>query len=312
MSTAVITGASTGIGLQTAIQLARRDEYAKIVFAVRSVEKTIRSIPSEVESKCVVLYCDLASLESVEQFVSNLKSRGVSSIDRLVLNAGINDYANKKSRNTVDGFDEIWQVNYLAHFYLACLVKPLLTDDSRIVCLSSVMHWFGNPKRFTELVNCSKDSLNLYHYYSDSKLAMAVLACELNRRFPNTLAIAANPGSVMSDIFRHWLVGFLGLIVKFLASLILLSTVDGARTSVMACTDKSITRFEYLSPYGQVKGWGRWVACLTDLIWFRINKDEQKMIGECASCVLDKTVGERLWTLSVEAIEKSRRIKISC
>lgn len=312
MSTAVITGASTGIGLQTAIQLARREEYAKIVFAVRSVEKTIRSIPPELESKCVVLYCDLASLESVELFVSNLQSRGVSSIDRLVLNAGINDYTNKKSRTTVDGFDEIWQVNYLAHFYLTCLVKPLLAVDSRIVCLSSVMHWFGNPKRFDELVNSSKDSLNLYHYYSDSKLAMAVLACELNRRLPKTVSIAANPGSVMSDIFRHWLIGLLGIIVKLLASFILLSTVDGARTSVMACSDKCLTKFEYLSPYGQVKGWGRWAACLSDLIWFRINKDQDKMIGECANCVSDKAVGETLWALSVQALEISRQIKISC
>ena len=302
---AIVTGASTGIGLQTALHLATRDEYSKIVLAVRSVEKTIRSIPVQLQAKTVVMYVDLASLDSVEQFVSNLAAKNITSVDRLVLNAGINDYTNKDKHKTIDGVDEIWQVNFLAHFYMACLLRPLLAKNARIVCLSSVMHWFGNASRFVDLVNEPTSKRANVHYYSDSKLAMAVLASELNRRYPETLSLAVNPGSVASDIFRHWLVGFIGFILKILATVLLLSTSDGARTSVMACTDESLHKFEYLSPYGQVKGWGWIVACLTDLYWFRIAKEPSRMIGECAFVVTEKITGQMLWSLAIEALGRT-------
>lgn len=302
---AIVTGASTGIGLQTALQLATRDEYSKIVFAVRSVEKTIRSIPVQLKAKTVVMYVDLASLDSVEQFVSNLVAKNITSVDRLVLNAGINDYADKNKTKTVDGIDEIWQVNFLAHFYITCLLRPLLANNARIICLSSVMHWFGNASRFIDLVNEPSSKRANVHYYSDSKLAMAVFASELNRRYPETLSLAVNPGSVASDIFRHWIVGILGFLLQICMSLLFLSTADGARTSVMACTDESLTKFEYLSPYGQVKGWGWLVACITDLYWFCLAKNPSRMIGECAFEVSQKATGQMLWSLAIEALGRT-------
>lgn len=303
---AIVTGASTGIGLQTALQLATRDEYEKIVLAVRSPDKTLRSIPAQLEGKTAVLFLDLASLDSVEQFVSNLALKGVSRIDRLVLNAGINDYTVKGRKKTVDGLDEIWQVNFLSHFYLCQLLKPLLAPGTRIVCLSSVMHWFGDVERFVDLVKEPANPRANVYSYADSKLAMAILAAELNRKNPEILAVAANPGSVASDIFRTWFVGVVGLILKFIAQLVLLTTADGATTSVFACTEESaLKKFEYLSPYGQVKGWGWIVACLSDLYWFRVARNPKEIIGECASVVTEKKNGELLWTLAVEALSKT-------
>jgi NAD(P)-dependent dehydrogenase (short-subunit alcohol dehydrogenase family) len=303
---AIVTGASTGIGLQTALQLATRDDYRAIVFAVRSPEKCLRSIPEQLESKAIVLYLDLASLESVEQFVSNLALKDISTVDRLVLNAGVNDYTDKKNHKTADGFDEIWQVNFLSQFYLTCLLRPLFAKDARIICLSSVMHWFGNANRFMDLVRDPSSPRANVHYYADSKLAMAVFASELNRRFPESLALAVNPGSVASDIFRHWLVGILGFILRLLAQLILLTTADGARTSVFACTDENhLKKFEYISPYGQIKGWGWVPACMTDLYWFRVTRESPMMVGECATIVTDKTTGKLLWSLAIEALGKT-------
>jgi hypothetical protein len=167
------------------------------------------------------------------------------------------------------------------------------------------MHWFGNMSRFIDLVNEPSSKRANVHYYSDSKLAMAVFALELNRRYPETLSLAVNPGSVASDIFRHWIVGILGFFLRICISLLFLSTADGARTSVMACTDESLTKFEYLSPYGQVKGWGWLVACVTDLYWFRLAKNPSRMIGECALEVSQKATGQMLWSLAIEALGRT-------
>ena len=152
---------------------------------------------------------DLASLASVQKFVERLKkiypvnksSTGASGsgggIDILVLNAGLNTRG-----TTNDGFDVRWQVNYLGHWLLASEIMPLLqvargpgNDGARIVCLSSVMHHFAVPSHFA--VHCKPIVPQLSYgatgavitaavaksCYADSKLAMNLLSCELQRRF---------------------------------------------------------------------------------------------------------------------------------
>jgi len=152
---------------------------------------------------------DLASLASVQKFVERLKkiypvnksSTGASGsgggIDILVLNAGLNTRGTTK-----DGFDVRWQVNYLGHWLLASEIMPLLqvargpgNDGARIVCLSSVMHHFAVPSHFA--VHCKPTMPQLpleatrvavaaaaaKSCYADSKLAMNLLSCELQRRF---------------------------------------------------------------------------------------------------------------------------------
>lgn len=304
--TAIVTGASSGVGLQTAIQLARRGEYKKVIFAVRNIDKALKVIPMDISEKVLILQLDLSSLESVELFIDHLKDKSVVSVDRLVLNAGINDYTFKGRTKTVDGFDEIWQVNYLSHFYLAMLLQPLMGMDSRIVCLSSVMHWFGEPSRFAEMVRPSSAGIK---YYSDSKLAMGMLAHELDRRRgkQNVLAITVNPGSVASDIFRTWFVGLIGRILQWIFRIVLLTTADGAKTSVYACTSTDIGHCEYLSPYGQVKGKGWVFACLSDMYWCRVASKEPAMIGECSRDAKSKRNGNFLWLLSLEALAMSGR-----
>ena len=297
--TAVVTGASAGIGLQTALQLCAREDYQTVVFAVRNREKALSAIPPEALSKAVVMVVDLAQLSSVEKFAEELKK--MAPIDRLVLNAGIAEYTNRAAPITVDGMDEIWQVNFVSHFYLTLLARPLLAPGARIVCLSSFMHWFGNASRFVDLVRKPSNPRAYMSYYADSKLAMAVFASELNRRNFG-LAVAVNPGAVFSDIFRSWFFGLIGTIMRFLFNLLFLTTRDGARTSVLACTSGKMSGFTYLSPYGQVKGWGWLVACITDCYWFRIASREEQMVGQCSSAVDRKATGTMLWTLALEAI----------
>ena len=168
------------------------------------------SVPGEDwSSRCVLRYeaLDLASLASVRTFVDRLKilypvktsgpGGGVGGIDILVLNAGLNTRG-----TTNDGFDVRWQVNYLGHWLLASELFPLLqaargprNDGARIVCLSSVMHHFAVPGHFA--AHCKPMTLQVLSEasgatvaaaaakscYADSKLAMNLLACELQKRF---------------------------------------------------------------------------------------------------------------------------------
>lgn len=273
-----------------------------MIFAVRNKEKALRAIPAEAMSKAVVMVVDLASLESVESFAAGLKQ--VGPIHRLVLNAGISDYTTKGSRKTRDGLDEIWQVNFLAHFYLTLLVKPILAPGARIVALTSFMHWVGDVNRFVDLVREPSNERAYMSYYSDSKLAMAIFASELNRRsFP--LALAVNPGAVFSDIFQSWFFGWIGQLLRFLFGVLFLATSDGAKTSVLACTSSKLSSFTYLSPYGQIRGWGKLVARMTDMYWFYAVKDDARMIGECSEAVECKSNGELLWSLATEALGKT-------
>ena len=299
---AVITGASTGIGLQTAIALSSNPDYSRIVLACRNKEKTqlaLSAVPNS--EKYLIAHLDLSSLDSVDNFVAQLKKQGIAQIDRLVLNAGINDYTVPSERKTADGFDEIWQVNYLSHFYLSACILPLMRrSEARVVALSSFMHWFGSPSRFGQAGKPTWEKSKL-NYYSDSKLAMAVMASELSRR-KIVQALAVNPGSVGSDIFRTWFQGKFGAFIRRVFNAFLLSCEDGCKTSVYACTKESAANFEYLSPYGQIRGWGTLAACMSDMYWFWPSRNPSKFLGQCSHDVTDARSGELLWDVSTRAI----------
>ena len=292
----LITGASCGIGLETARSLASNPDYGKILLACRNLKKTeiaLSSFDPEARKKCFLFPLDLSSLVSVEECVLLILKENVR-INRLVLNAGVNDYTNSQCRTTIDGFDEIWQVNYLSHFYLVLLLWDIV---DRVVALSSFMHWFGSPERFIELARPTW--INKYDYYSNSKLAMAVFAHELNKRGKE--AVAVNPGAVGSDIFRTW-----DKWVKVCLRTTLLTCSDGCKTSVYACTRES-GGFEYLSPYGQISNWGNFFACISDMYWFHVAKDEKNFIGKCSSIVMSEVPGRVLWNSSIKALCESSK-----
>ena len=306
---AVVTGASSGIGLQTALALCldQNDTYSKVIFAVRNppkIQHIVNNIPN-----AEIIALDLASLASVERFVQLLEDSGIPRIDRLVLNAGIKDYTIPGVSKTIDGMDEIWQVNFVAHFYLFNLLRRnRLSCNARVICLSSVMHWFGNPGRFVDIINTASVRNSLNHY-ADSKLAMAIFASEISKRNSNVQSVAVNPGSVATDIFRAWFaVGFLGMCLRILFGTILLTSKEGAKASLYACSPSFTScKFQYISPYGQIKGRGRFLAFLSDVYWFWVARNPENMIGECASAVTDKMNGESLWALATEAISRTNR-----
>ncbi len=192
--TAVITGATLGLGRETTYWLAEMG-VGRIILAVRSASKgeemqkeLVKRFPG---CKVEVMLCDLSDLKSVksaaESFVQNNET-----LDILILNAGINPPDVRTL--TKDQLELGYQVNHVAGFALIAGLLPALTksEHARILLLSSDMHYIGkidfdnlNGER-----NYSADEV-----YSKTKLMAVVLAKELARRLPkNVVALSVHPG----------------------------------------------------------------------------------------------------------------------
>jgi NAD(P)-dependent dehydrogenase (short-subunit alcohol dehydrogenase family) len=194
---AVVTGANSGIGLETARRLAAAG--ASVVLAVRSVAKgeaAARDIPGTTR----VEQLDLASLASVAAFTDRLLADG-RPVDLLVNNAGV--MAVPARQTTADGFELQFGTNYLGHFALTGLLLPLLTlaPAPRVTSLSSGTHWFGRIN-LDDLQ--SERSYSANSAYAQSKLAMLMFAGELQRRSDaagwGLLSNAAHPGATRTNL----------------------------------------------------------------------------------------------------------------
>lgn len=140
--TAIITGASSSIGLAAAAELVRRGD-THVVMAVRDVAKGEReaSAAGFPEGSFTVMPLDLSRLDSVRDFVNAYRIEGFRALNALVCNAAIWYPKDKKARVTADGFDETVQVNHLGHFLLAnLLLSDLNFAKGRLVFLATQTH----------------------------------------------------------------------------------------------------------------------------------------------------------------------------
>lgn len=208
---AIVTGANTGIGFETARSLALHG--CTVIFACRDESKTeeaiarIRSERPNVNSDFISL--DLQSLHSVKTFALTFQQR-YRKLDILILNAGV--FA-APFNLTVDGFESAFQVNHLSHFYLTLMLKPQLLEakPSRVVVLSSESHRFSNFKlnSLTESNLSPKTSKGFSGMmtYNNTKLCNVLFAKELSERWydDNIQVFSVHPGNMIStDISRHW------------------------------------------------------------------------------------------------------------
>ncbi len=205
--TALITGSSSGLGLATAVELARRG--ARILMAVRS------GIPEKGEyvkarsgsPRVEMLPVDLADLRRIEALVDKLKARN-EQLDLVLCNAAV---VPRQSRKTPQGLEEMFMVNYLSKFILLnrLLEEGLIRPGARIVITSSESH--RNPAafewdRFGQYEDYGiQESIARYGYY---KLLLTTFARELSRRLesngqPDTSVFALCPGPVNSNIARE-------------------------------------------------------------------------------------------------------------
>src|SRR3954452_8654432 len=202
--TAVITGANTGLGYQTAAALAAKG--AHVVLAVRDLEKgkaAATLISGRNPGASVSLQeLDLTSLASIRAGAHQLRSDH-ESIDLLINNAGV---MFTPRSTTKDGFELQFGTNHLGHFALTNLLldRVLAAPGSRIVTVSSQGHRFARRGiRFDDLQ--WERNYSRVGAYGQAKLANLLFTYELQRRLQgtNTIAVAAHPGGSRTELTRN-------------------------------------------------------------------------------------------------------------
>uniref|UniRef100_A0A8C4WXU8 NADP-retinol dehydrogenase n=1 Tax=Eptatretus burgeri TaxID=7764 RepID=A0A8C4WXU8_EPTBU len=200
--TALITGANTGIGKETAWDLARRG--ARVILACRDMNKA-ESVAAEITANTgntdvVVCKLDLASTTSIRNLAARV-NKEESALHILINNAGVMACPYWK---TEDGFEMQIGVNHFGHFLLTYLLLDLLkrSAPARIVNVSSIMHKWGHIN-FDDLQ--SEKGYNGNSAYCQSKLANVLFTRELARRLhgSDVTANCLHPGVVQTEMIRH-------------------------------------------------------------------------------------------------------------
>jgi NAD(P)-dependent dehydrogenase (short-subunit alcohol dehydrogenase family) len=252
--TAVITGATGGLGYETALALAGGG--ATVVLTGRNDAKgqdAIQRIRGQfANAKISYETLDLANLASVAGFAARFA-------DLLVNNAGV--MALPKRQTTADGFEMQFGTNYLGHYALTAHLLPLLRrgNQPRVVNLSSLAHRSGTID-FADLQGAK--SYNPFKAYCQSKLAMLMFALELQRRSNaagwGLLSNAAHPGYALTDLIANGpgsrgLMGQLGKILQPFASQ---SAAEGALPTLFAATSPQAQPGGYYGPnwFYELKG----------------------------------------------------------
>ena len=137
--TAIITGASSGLGLECARALLRSDPSWHIVLAVRDTSRGAEAVTKLGQpQRCTVMEMDLASLASVRAFVENVRDATLPPLHAIVCNAGVQVVSGTES--TEDGVEMTFGVNHLGHFTLVQGLLRELARPARIVVVSSGTH----------------------------------------------------------------------------------------------------------------------------------------------------------------------------
>lgn len=199
---AVVTGANSGLGFETARALARHG--ASVTLAVRSVPKgqdALARIRADAPAATVTVEeLDLADLGSVRDFAQRWTAANPDGLHLLVNNAGVMAIPR---RETADGFEMQLGTNHLGHFALTGLLLDALAavPKARVVTVSSAAHRFGRMS-FDDLMGTRHYSA--WRAYGQSKLANLLFTSELQRRLQHAglavTAMAAHPGYAATNL----------------------------------------------------------------------------------------------------------------
>lgn len=224
--TVLVTGATNGIGLVTARELANRG--ARVTIVGRDAAKTER-VAREVNAIGTIL-ADLSEMSQVRRAAAEFAEKNTA-LDVLINNAGAFYSKRQESR---EGVELTWALNHLAPFVLTQELLPLLraTAGARVVTVASAAHGMGRI-RFEDPE--FRTGYSGWAAYSQSKLANVLFARELARREPGLLSNSLHPGMVRSG-FAHNNGGgaslLWGVIDRFA-----ISPEDGAKTTVHLATE---------------------------------------------------------------------------
>ena len=279
-TTAVVTGANSGLGLQTALILASKG--ARVDMACRDQQRGAAArerVRRETGNPEVNLrQLDLASLESVRRFAADQDGP----VDLLINNAGV---MATPHRTTADGFELQFGVNHLGHFALTGLLLPALrrAPAPRVVTVSSLAHRGGRID-FEDLA--AQRRYRPWARYNQSKLANLLFTLEFQRRLTahgdKLLAVAAHPGfantNLTSGMNHPATLDILGTFFRLLGQ----SGAAGALPTLYAATAPGIHGGEFYGPGGpgQLRG--------------------GPVLVTPAPQALDQGTARRLWDVSTE------------
>lgn len=275
----LITGASSGLGLEALRQLA--PQGGRFLLGVRDIEKTraaVEPIRQAAGGACEILIerLDLSSFESIREFAAKARTL-MPVLDVLINNAGV---MMPPFSTTREGFEIQLGTNHLGHFLLTSLLMPSLSAAAspRVVSVSSNAHKQGKldlDHRWTA------DNYSTIRAYADSKLANLVFAIELGRRLKaagsKVISVAAHPGWTHTPLFRHTGPG------GWISSMVAMNVHDGTRPIVMAATSPRAQNGDYFGPTGLLEMWG------------------EPGVARPKARALDPELGRRLWDYSEKA-----------
>lgn len=272
--TVLITGANTGIGKETAIDLAKRG--ARVIMACRDMERGQAALKEVIENSandnvsCMKL--DLSDTKSIREFADNI-NKGEEKLNILLNNAGVMVCPYGK---TADGFEMQIGVNHMGHFLLTYLLLDLIkrSAPARIINVSSMAHQYGSINLAD--INSEK-SYDKSRAYAQSKLANVLFTRSLAKRLEGTgvTAYSLHPGVVQTDLWRH-LTGPQQMVMKVVTPFTK-SSEQGAQTSIYCAVEPSLEN----------ESGGYYSDCAP---------------AKCSAKAQDDDLAQKLWELSCEKL----------
>jgi NAD(P)-dependent dehydrogenase (short-subunit alcohol dehydrogenase family) len=280
---AIVTGANTGLGYQTAAALAQTG--AHVVLAVRNLEKgnlaLARIVAAHPNADVTLQKLDLSSLASVRAAARALR-KAYPRVDLLINNAGV---MWTPKQLTDDGFEMQFGTNHLGHFALTGLLLDNLLPvrGSRVVTVSSTGHRLRAAIHFDDLQ--WEHRYDRYAAYGQSKLANLLFTYELQRRLAehhtNTIAVAAHPGASSTELGRN-VPTLLKPLFAVAGPLLFQGATMGSLPTLRAATDPDVAGGQYYGPDGLGE-----------------QRGHPKVVSSSAQSH-DEDLQHRLWTVSEE------------
>ncbi len=261
--TALVTGANSGIGLETALGLA--EAGAHVILACRSkdkAEQAMHAITQQVpDAQLSFVALDLSRLSSVRSAADQVLEHH-KQLDLLINNAGV---MGLPLSYTDDDFETLFATNHLGHFALTGLLYPLLrmSPGARVISVASVAH--KNGKLPLDDLNWRNRPYSMAGAYAQAKLANLVFALELDRRLrgtdDNLLSVAAHPGYAATNVFyardaKMSLARQAWNAMSKVGALMAQSAAKGALPSLYAASATDVIGGQYYGPQGPLEFWG--------------------------------------------------------
>jgi NAD(P)-dependent dehydrogenase (short-subunit alcohol dehydrogenase family) len=281
--TALVTGANSGLGFETAKALAAHG--ARVIMAVRNESKGQAAVAAiragQPAADLDLRRLDLADLDSVRSFVDGLRGDGVA-VDLLINNAGVMMPPRSLSPQ---GNESQFAANHLGHFALTGLLLDLLPAyaDARVVTVSSSLHRRGHI-HFDDLTGARSYSPTAF--YAQSKYANVLFGLELDRRLRSAgrdiKSLLAHPGYSATNLQSSGPTGLLNVFMR-MGNPILAQPADrGALNQLYAATEPTAHSGQFIGPDGPFEGRG------------------YPKVVQPIDSAKDPELARRLWTVSEE------------